>query len=93
MNERGLLDSCRVGYMPVCSTLGHESRTVLALLQVRSPWSAHLSPQGFPYYYNARTGESTYTRPPVFSGEVPVAQPDGSRPPLEPESFGAAADG
>ena len=64
----------------------------MALLQVRSPWSAHLSPDGFPYYFNTRTGESTYNRPPVFSGEVPVAQPDGSRPPLKPESFGAAAD-
>ncbi|KAK2079131.1 hypothetical protein QBZ16_002822 [Prototheca wickerhamii] len=30
---------------------------------------------GFPYYYNARTGESTYNRPPVFSGE-PVPTTD-----------------
>ncbi|XP_029941851.1 WW domain-binding protein 4 [Salarias fasciatus] len=44
-----------------------------------SPWMEAVSPEGYTYYYNTQTGESSWEKPPGFpSGEEPL--PPGTLP-------------
>ena len=60
---------------PSSGGMGMAAVSAAAVPRPQSEWTEHKAPSGIPYFYNGRTGESTYQRPPALQSGAPQAAP------------------